>query len=259
MPWSIFSLNPTACAIPKKQHPKNPLDGGLVGDRSNVLWLVVLGADGASLTWLRWLSLQVDVLASLLGVSLLSSVGLDTGQELVTRTRVLDVLDTDVDALLDVAVADLAVEDDTDGGLGDVVDNTSLSVVDLVWLLNAGVSLSPQGGACSVSLESQNTEATKLICVSKYSSTYHALLNSSVGDDIDDISDLVLLEVRAERNHTLLLEVAREGCFHHMSVSFCRIAPVLFHIDTSAAHTIASASAETCSVTHLVGVVGGRV
>lgn len=151
-----------------QKEQQQPLDRGLVGNWSNVLRLVVLGANSASLTGLSWLSLQVDVLASLLGVSLLCGVGLDTGQELVTRSRVLDVLDADVDALLDVAVADLTVQNDTDCGLGDIVDNTSLTVVDLVWLLNAGVSLSPQGGACSVSLESQNTAATKLMCVYPY-------------------------------------------------------------------------------------------
>ena len=43
-------------------------------------------------------------------------------------------LDSDVDAFLDVAVTDLSVEDDADCGFCDVVDDACLAVVDFVWL-----------------------------------------------------------------------------------------------------------------------------
>jgi hypothetical protein len=117
----------------------NRLDGSVVGDGRKSLGLALLVGDGAGLAGHGGLALEEGVGAVGLCLALLLGVGLDTGQELVTRTRVADVLDADVDALLDVTVADLAVEDDTDGGLGHVVDDTGLSVVDLVGHTVVGV------------------------------------------------------------------------------------------------------------------------
>jgi hypothetical protein len=115
------------------KQPRNTfLDGGLVGDRDNSLGKVVGSGDGAGLTGLDGLTLQVNVDTVGLGLDTLGGVGLDTVDELLTALGVLDVLDADVDALLHVTVSDTLVDNDTEGGLGDVVDDTGLSVVDLV-------------------------------------------------------------------------------------------------------------------------------
>lgn len=105
---------------------------GVVGDGHNGLGDVVAEADGVSLTGTNGLTLQVNVDTLLLGLTLLEGVLLDTVDELLTGAGVLDVLNADVDALLDVAVVDTLVQEDTDGGLGHVVDDTGLAVVDLV-------------------------------------------------------------------------------------------------------------------------------
>lgn len=111
---------------------ENPLDVGVVGDGGDGLGGVVGLADEVSLTGHDGLALQVDVDTLGLGLTLLDSVLLDTVDELLTGARVLDVLDADADALLDVAVVDALVQEDTDRRLGHVVDNTGLAVVDLV-------------------------------------------------------------------------------------------------------------------------------
>lgn len=78
------------------------------------------------------LSLDLDGRALGLGLGLQGGVLLDSAQEALAGPGGGDVLDTEIDALLDVSVLDLLVDDDADGRLGDVVYNTSLSVVDLV-------------------------------------------------------------------------------------------------------------------------------
>lgn len=88
------------------------------------------------------MTLEVDPCAIRLCLLLLLRVRLDTGEEFVSGSGFLDVFDADVDALLHVSVSDLLVQDDADGGFGDVVDDAGLSVVDLVWhtLLDSSVT-----------------------------------------------------------------------------------------------------------------------
>lgn len=134
-----FALRLNAKSTHGWQNPETPnnridhsirLDVGVVRDGSDGLGGNTL--DDVSLTGHAGLTLQVEVDALLLGLALLLGVLLDTLDEVLTGTGVLDVLDADVDALLHVAVADNLVEEDTDGGLGHVVDDTGLSVESLV-------------------------------------------------------------------------------------------------------------------------------
>lgn len=110
----------------------SPLNVGVVGDGDNGLGGVTGLGDQVAVTGTNSLALQVDVDALLLGLTLLEGVLLDTVDELLAGAGVLDVLNADADALLEVAVVDALVEEDTDGGLGDVVDDTGLTVVNLV-------------------------------------------------------------------------------------------------------------------------------
>lgn len=91
-------------------------------------------------------------------------------------------LDPDVDSLFDISVADLSVKNDADSGLGDVVDYSSLAVIDLCgrdkyvrMAIRAAITYS----------------------VSSYISylVRHTLLHSTVRNHIHDVAHFVLLQV----------------------------------------------------------------
>jgi len=81
---------------------------------------------------LSWLPFEMNVGSVLLSLLLLGSVSLDTVQELLSTLGVVDVLDADIYPFLQVTVPDFLIDNNTEGGLGDIVDDTGLSVVDLV-------------------------------------------------------------------------------------------------------------------------------
>ena len=85
-----------------------------------------------------------------------------------------------VQSLLNVSVADHFVDDDTDRGLGDVVDDTGLTLVELVW---------------------------------------HTLLDGTVSLDVDNVTDLVDLQVGRQSNGTVLSKVTLEHVTSTRSVT----------------------------------------
>lgn len=81
-------------------------------------------------------------------------------------------LDPQIHALLDVPIADFLVEDDADGGLGDVVDDAGFAVVDFVR---------------------------------------HAFLHGAVVLDVHDVADFVGFHVGREGDHAFFAEGAGEA------------------------------------------------
>jgi len=132
-----------------KGNSASTLDESFVRDRSKCLRNIELGRDVTSLTGLSRDSLQVErdyhqdknqhsdimpdlytlqLTTSFLGFLLLLSVGNNTVQEFLTTLGVLDVFNTDVDTLLQITVTNVLVNEDTDGRLGDIVNDTGTTV-----------------------------------------------------------------------------------------------------------------------------------
>ena len=90
------------------------LNRRLVRNWRDTLRVVVLRGDCPCFPGHRGLALQMHVYTLGLRLLHLPGVLLNTRQEVFTRAGQADVLDADVNALLDVAIADLLVEDDAD-------------------------------------------------------------------------------------------------------------------------------------------------
>jgi hypothetical protein len=93
--------------LPASNRPPPRLNSRLVRNRRDALRLVVLDADCSCLPGLSGFALQVDVDALGLGLLPLLCVLLDTLDEVIPRSGLADMLNTDVNALLHVSVADL--------------------------------------------------------------------------------------------------------------------------------------------------------
>jgi len=133
--------------------------------------LVELSSHKVAEARLGRLSLAVGNLALGLRLLLQLLVDLDPVKELLATARVLHVLHAQVDALGQNALLDTLVDDDTKCVLCDIVHDTGASVVAFVR---------------------------------------HALLHRTITADIDNVTLLVRLHVRRQRNDSIRFELARE-------------------------------------------------
>jgi hypothetical protein len=122
------------------------------------------------------------------------SVGLDTVQEFLTALGVSDVFNTDINTLFNVAVTNDLVNNNTDRGLGNVVDDTSTT--------NLKFSIYCSTGFFFFLFLQPNLPVVELV--------RHTLLDSSISLDVNNVTDLVSLQVGGERDDTMFSEVTRE-------------------------------------------------
>jgi len=118
------------------------LSDELVSDWLENDWLVELCANKVPWSRLKRLSLAVNNLPLCLGVFLELLIGLNPVKKLLTTTRVLHMLDTDVNTLCKNALLDTLVDNDTERMLCHIINNTCASMITLVWhsLLNRTIT-----------------------------------------------------------------------------------------------------------------------
>ena len=127
-------------------------------------------------------SLGLNLLTSGLGVSLEAIVFLDSSLEGLSALTLADVLDSDVNSLGNDFASDLFVDNDSDGVLVHIENLSSLTVVELVW---------------------------------------HALVDATVGNDVNEIALLVNLQDLRKMDGSVVSEGLTEqvSCSSSLSMS----------------------------------------
>ena len=111
----------------------------------------------------------------------------------------------DIDSLFDVSIADALVDDDSNSGLGDVVDYTCLA---MVYLVRHAVAMSDKVHGIFIT---HVKAVTNPFCTAPFafiSTISPTLYSISTGASIDPSPILILSKVCRQRNHTLLFELA---------------------------------------------------
>jgi len=147
------------------------LNGSVVRNRSQSDGGVGLGGNGVGFAGSDRQSLQLNFLSLLLGLLFQSGIFFYSSQEVITAFRVFDVLDSQVDTLFEITVANNLVDDYSDGSGSNVVHDTSAAVVVFVG---------------------------------------HTLLLGTVGFDVDNVPNSVYLQESRELDLTSLFEATLE-------------------------------------------------
>lgn len=110
----------------------NILDCGFVGDRGDSFGFVFFDGDGLCFVGKGGLFFELNGFVFGFGFFFEFGVFFYVVKEIFVGVGGLDVFDMDVEVFFDVVVFDFFVDDDVDGGFGDVVDDVSFVVVDFV-------------------------------------------------------------------------------------------------------------------------------
>ena len=138
---------------------------------SELKWVHVLEAtlgwvNNVGSRWSNWLSLGDNLLTGFFSLDFLGIVGLDSGDESKSALRFSEMIDPNVASLWDDSSVNELVKNDAAGMSGDVENSSGFTVIELVW---------------------------------------HTLVDGTVSNNIDIISNLVGGEVSLEWDSTVLL------------------------------------------------------